>query len=122
MEQIQHDAFHAACPAREVYNRISDKWVGLVLVGLADGPQHYSDLQRTIVGVSQKMLTQTLRSLERDGLVVRAVSTQRPVRVSYSLTPLGADLLPIMRTLKHWAEHHIGRVHAARAEYDKSAP
>jgi DNA-binding HxlR family transcriptional regulator len=99
-------------------DRISDKWVSLLLNALADGPRRYSDLSRTIVGVSQKMLTQTLRTLERDGLVSRAVSPSVPVRVDYALTPLGISLLPVMQAIKEWAETHIEEVATARDAYD----
>ncbi|MBB4904919.1 winged helix-turn-helix transcriptional regulator [Actinophytocola algeriensis] len=113
-----YDAFLAACPTRKLLDRISDKWVSLVLVALADGPRRYNDIARAIAGVSQKMLTQTLRSLERDGLVVRTVTPAVPVRVDYDLTPLGRTLLPVMRSIKVWAEAHIEEVESARAEYD----
>src|SRR3712207_85026 len=85
--RVAYDAFLDVCPARKLLTRISDKWVGLVLAALADGPRRYNDLARKIAGVSQKMLTQTLRSLERDGLVSRTVIPAVPVRVDYALTP-----------------------------------
>jgi DNA-binding HxlR family transcriptional regulator len=113
-----YDAFMAACPARKLLDRISDKWVSLLLVALAGGPQRYSDLSRAIAGVSQKMLTQTLRTMERDGLVARAVTPSVPVRVDYSLTPLGVSLLPVMQSIKHWSETHIEEVEAAQLAYD----
>ena len=113
-----YDAYMAACPARDLLERISDKWVTLILNALADGPQRYSDLGRTIAGVSQKMLTQTLRALERDGMVTRTVTPSVPVRVDYELTPLGVSLLPLVQAAKAWAETHIEEVHTARAAYD----
>lgn len=113
-----YNAYLATCPAREVLERISDKWVTLVLNALADGPLRYSDLGRVVAGVSQKMLTQTLRTLERDGMVTRTVTPSVPVRVDYELTPLGAGLLPVVKAIKRWAETHIDEVHAARAAYD----
>ncbi|MFF0247036.1 IS30 family transposase [Streptosporangium sandarakinum] len=91
-----YDAYLAACPARELLDTISDKWVSLILNALADGPLRYSDLGRIIAGVSQKMLTQTLRGLKRDGLVSRTVTPSVPVRVDYALTDLGRDLQPVM--------------------------
>jgi DNA-binding HxlR family transcriptional regulator len=117
-----YDAFLAECPARKLLERISDKWVSLVLAALADGPRRYNDLSRKIAGVSQKMLTQTLRSLERDGLVSRTVIPAVPVRVDYALTPLGHTLLPVMREIKRWAESHIEEVESARADYDHLSP
>ncbi|MER7127881.1 winged helix-turn-helix transcriptional regulator [Streptosporangium saharense] len=113
-----YDAFLAACPARELLDAISDKWVSLVLNALSDGPKRYSDLGRIIAGVSQKMLTQTLRSLERDGLVSRTVTPSVPVRVDYALTDLGRDLQLLMLAIKSWAEGNIEQVHVARETYD----
>ncbi|TCO45517.1 HxlR family transcriptional regulator [Kribbella antiqua] len=114
----EYDAFLASCPARQLLDRISDKWVTLILTALADGPQRYSDLSRRIAGVSQKMLTQTLRSLERDGLLTRSVTPSVPVRVDYELTPLGTTLMPLIASIKAWAESHMTEVAAARAQYD----
>jgi DNA-binding HxlR family transcriptional regulator len=113
-----HDAFVANCPARQLLDRISDKWVTLILTALADGPQRYSDLSRRIAGVSQKMLTQTLRTLERDGLLTRSVTASVPVRVDYELTPLGRTLMPLFASIKTWAEAHMPEVQAARSSYD----
>ncbi|GAB2670963.1 winged helix-turn-helix transcriptional regulator [Kribbella swartbergensis] len=115
----EYDAFLASCPARQLLDRISDKWVTLIISALADGPQRYSDLSRRIAGVSQKMLTQTLRSLERDGLLVRSVTPSVPVRVDYELTPLGQTLLPLIASIKGWAETHMPEVAAARSQYDE---
>jgi len=98
--RIAYDAYLAACPARQILDCISDKWVSLVLNVLHDGPQRYSGLSRKIAGVSQKMLTQTLRNLERDGLVTRSVTPSVPVRVDYALTPVGQSLVPVVRAAK----------------------
>ena len=117
----EYDAFLAVCPSRQVLTRISDKWVTLILVALADAPLRYSDLGRIIAGVSQKMLTQTLRALERDGLVSRAVTAGVPARVEYQLTPLGKNLMPAVNAVKSWAEEHIGEIEASRAAYDRRA-
>ncbi|MEW2133334.1 helix-turn-helix domain-containing protein [Streptomyces sp. NPDC005435] len=114
----EYDAYLAECPARQLLDRIADKWVSLTVTALADGPKRYSDLRRRLAGVSQKMLTQTLRHLERDGLVTRTVTPAVPVRVDYELTPLGRSLLPVMRAIKDWAEDHMTEVRAARAGYD----
>ncbi|KJY42331.1 HxlR family transcriptional regulator [Streptomyces sp. NRRL B-1568] len=116
-----YDAYLAECPARQLLARIGDKWVSLVVNALADGPRRYGDLARTLVSVSQKMLTQTLRNLERDGLIARTVTPSVPVRVDYALTPLGESLLPLMRAIKAWAEDHMDDVLAARAGYDAGA-
>ena len=113
-----YDAFMAECPARHLLDRIGTKWVSLVLLALADGPQRYSDLSRRIAGVSQKMLTQTLRNLERDGLISRTVTPSVPVRVDYELTALGESLLPLVKAIRDWAETNMPKVEAARDQYD----
>ncbi|MGH3242608.1 MAG: winged helix-turn-helix transcriptional regulator [Spirillospora sp.] len=126
------DAFLAQCPSRKLLGRISDKWVTLVLAALGgDGPRpgdssgggesrsmRYSELSRQLAGVSQKMLTQTLRSLERDGLVTRTVTPTVPVTVTYELTELGLSLQELMRGIKAWAEEHMSEVLANREEHD----
>lgn len=117
--RVAYDAYIQECPTRQLLDRISDKWVSLLLTALADGPQRYSDLARRVAGVSQKMLTQTLRGLERDGLLTRTVTPAVPVRVDYELTPLGRSLLPVMHAIKGWAETYIEEVVAARAAYDR---
>ena len=114
----EYDAFMAECPARHLLDRIGTKWVSLVLLGLADGSQRYSDLSRRIAGVSQKMLTQTLRNLERDGLISRTVTPSVPVRVDYELTALGESLLPLVTAIREWAETNMPKVEAAREQYD----
>ncbi|AZM92778.1 helix-turn-helix domain-containing protein [Streptomyces sp. W1SF4] len=116
---VAYDAYLAQCPARQLLDRIADKWVSLAVNALADGPQRYSDLRRRLASVSQKMLTQTLRHLERDGLVSRTVIPAVPVRVEYELTELGRSLLPVMSAIKDWAEEHMDEVRAARAVYDE---
>ena len=114
----EFDAFLSVCPSRQLLDRLADKWVSLVLCSLAEGEQRYSEIARTIAGVSQKMLTQTLRNLERDGVIIRSITPAVPVRVSYRLTPLGESLLPVMRAVKDWAEAHMPEVQAARRRYD----
>ena len=114
-QRVAYNAFMAACPSRQVLSTISDKWVCLVVSSLSEGPLRYSELSTRIAGVSQKMLTQTLRSLERDGLVTRTVTPSVPVRVDYELTALGESLVPVIRAIKSWAESHIDEIHVARA-------
>jgi DNA-binding HxlR family transcriptional regulator len=116
----EFDAFLADCPSRVVLDRISDKWVTLVIASLADGPRRFSEVSRQLAGVSQKMLTQTLRTLERDGLVTRSVTPSVPVRVDYELTPLGHSLLEPIKHLKAWAEDHVPEVREAQEAYDRS--
>ena len=127
--KVEYDAFLAACPSRRLLDRISDKWVTLILAALGSGPDcaggpramRYSELARLLAGVSQKMLTQTLRSLERDGLVTRTVTPTVPVTVTYELTELGLSLHRLMRGLKSWAQTHMGEVLAHRGAYDRAA-
>jgi len=116
--KLEYDAFLDGCPTRELLSRLTDKWVALVIPALAGGPQRHSELAHRIAGVSQKMLTQTLRTLERDGLITRTVTASVPVRVDYALTPLGHELFPVMLAIKSWAETHMDRVFDARASFD----
>jgi DNA-binding HxlR family transcriptional regulator len=112
------DVYAADCPTRQVLNRIGDKWTTLVILLLEDGPRRFSELQRNIGGVSQKMLTQTLRSLERDGLVSRTIYAEVPPRVEYQLTPLGQTLCAPIAAIVRWSERHINEVTAAQTAYD----
>jgi DNA-binding HxlR family transcriptional regulator len=126
-----YDAFLAGCPSRQLLARVSNKWVALILAALGgDGPSprrvsvgearplRYSELSRRLAGVSQKMLTQTLRSLERDGLLIRTVIPTVPVTVNYELTELGLSLQEVMLGIKDWAEAHMDEVLANRDDYD----
>jgi DNA-binding HxlR family transcriptional regulator len=118
--KAEYDAFLAACPSRKLLDRISDKWVALVLCALGpDGELRYSEIDRILVGVSQKMLTQTLRSLERDGLLTRTVTPTVPITVSYRLTDLGRSLHHLVGGLKSWAEQNMDEVLAHRAEHER---
>ena len=118
--KFAYDAFMAQCPSRQLLDRISDKWVGLVFAALSDGPRRHGELGKIIAGVSPKMLTQTLRGLERDGLVTREITPEVPVRVDYELTELGRSLLPVMKAVKTWAEAHMDDVNVARGQYDRT--
>ncbi|WP_067828761.1 winged helix-turn-helix transcriptional regulator [Actinomadura kijaniata] len=115
------DAFAASCPSRRLLDTIGNKWASLVIVALGlEGPMRFSELSARIAGVSQKMLTQTLRNLERDGLLTRTVTPSVPVRVDYELTPLGMSLVETIGHLKEWAEAHMAEVDRAREEYDRN--
>lgn len=122
-----YNAFLSACPSRQLLDRLSDKWVVLILCALGgDGPDgdgepislRYSELSRMIAGVSQKMLTQTLRSLERDGMLTRTVTPTVPVTVDYTLTDLGLSLHRTTRELRAWAQDNMDAVQASRRQYD----
>lgn len=127
--KADYDAFLAGCPSRQLLERISDKWVTLVIAALGSGPDcdgeprpmRFSELARVLAGVSQKMLTQTLRSLEHDGLLTRTVTPTVPVTVTYELTDLGLSLHGLVRDIKGWAQQHMDDVLAARAAHDASA-
>ena len=114
----QADPYTAGCPSREVLDRIGDRWTVLLMGALAGGPRRFTELARDVEGISQKMLTQTLRGLERDGLVRRTVSGTVPVRVDYELTPLGRTLRAPIAALEGWATSHMDDVVTARASYD----
>lgn len=101
------DCFVKACPSRQVLARMGEKWSLMAVVALAQGPVRFGGLLRRLEGVSQKMLSQTLRHLERDGLVTRTVIDARPLRVDYALTERGRSLLPLAKALKGWAEANL---------------
>ncbi|MDQ1617509.1 MAG: hypothetical protein QOE19_78 [Actinomycetota bacterium] len=108
----------AGCPSRQVLDRIGDRWTVLIMGSLLDGPRRFTQLASDVEGISQKMLTQTLRGLERDGLISRTVYATVPVRVDYELTPLGDTLREPIAALERWATEHMSDVAAARAQYD----
>lgn len=116
---LQADVYAEACPSRAVLELIADKWTLLIMPALKRGPMRNGDLMRLIGGVSQKMLTQTLRELERNGLVVRIDYQEVPPRVEYALTDLGKSLAETMRRLDGWAEANISAVLAARADFER---
>jgi DNA-binding HxlR family transcriptional regulator len=115
---VEHDAFLVTCSSRVLLSRLADKWVTLVLCALVDGKTRHSALARRVTGVSQKMLTQTLRNLERDGLVGRTVTPTVPLKVEYDLTPLGRSLVDVFLQLKAWADLNMDEVASARDSYD----
>jgi DNA-binding HxlR family transcriptional regulator len=114
------DALSQACPTREILARIGDKWTVLVVTVLDEHPtRRFSQLRRDVEGVSQKMLTQTLRALERDGLVDRQVEPTVPVTVRYSLTEQGRSLARVLDHVRAWAYTNMDTIEDARARYDK---
>lgn len=115
------DVFDANCPSRSVIQMLADKWTMLVIQALSSGPMRFSELRRHINGVTQKMLTQSLRSLERDGLATRTVYATTPPSVEYALSPLGESLTVITGQMCLWAEGHMVQVLVAQRDYDKSA-
>jgi DNA-binding HxlR family transcriptional regulator len=107
------------CPVRDVLERIGDKWSVLLVAQLAHQPYRFSALLRGTEGLSQRMLTRTLRLLERDGLVAREVAPTTPPQVTYSLTPLGHSLAAALDPVTQWAVDHRDEVAAARSAYDR---
>ena len=106
------------CPVRDVLDRIGDKWSILMIMTLATRPQRFSELHRAIRDISKRMLTQTLRDLERDGLITRHVFPTKPPSVEYCLSPLGQSLLDPMASLIDWADRRYSDIHAARVRFD----
>ncbi|MFQ6404569.1 winged helix-turn-helix transcriptional regulator [Methylophilus sp. 'Pure River'] len=113
------NAYQAECPTRLMLNRIADKWTVLVLGLLENETKRFSTLQREIGGISQKMLTQTLRGLERDGLVARKIYPSVPPKVEYTITPLGNTLVGLLAALRVWSEANIEQVLLAQSHYDQ---
>ena len=113
-----YNVYVEACPTRLVLERLADKWVVLILGLLAEEPRRFNALRREIEGVSQKVLSQTLKRLERDGLISRRAFPTVPVTVEYSITPLGQTLAETIGNLTRWAETHIESVVAAQRAYD----
>jgi DNA-binding HxlR family transcriptional regulator len=107
---------NAACPSRDVLARIGDKWTALIICSLAARTMRYNELQRVVAGISQKMLTQTLRALEQDGVLTRKVYPVIPPMVEYSLTPLGRTLVKPVLAICEWAERYLPKIEAHRRE------
>lgn len=116
------DPVLAACPVRDVLDRIGDKWSVLMLLTLANGPLRFGALRRAVPDISQRMLTQTLRDLQRDGLIDRTVHPTVPPSVEYALTPLGRSLLVPLSGLVGWADECHAEIREARARFDAAAP
>ncbi|MFI0444870.1 winged helix-turn-helix transcriptional regulator [Actinomadura sp. 6N118] len=115
---MQHgDAFDPNCPTRLVLDRIGDKWSVLVVLSLRDGPRRFTQLRDMIGGITPKVLTQTLRTMERDGLLTRQVFAEVPPRVEYALTPLGLSLQRPIQAITDWAEENVNEVMTARSAH-----
>jgi len=115
---LEPNVFSAQCPTRQALDLIADKWTTLLIYLLSRGKQRYGDLHRQVGGISQKMLTQTLRKLERDGLVTRHVYPEVPPRTEYELTKLGHTLIGPLGALCEWAGTHLAELEQARKRYD----
>ncbi len=115
------NVFNSECPSRVVLDALAEKWVLLIVHVLADGPRRTSELRRAVEGISEKMLIQTLRKLERNGFVARHSFAEVPPRVEYNLTDLGRSLSDAVRALDNWVEANIGQVMQARESFDARA-
>lgn len=113
------DVMVATCPSRTSLARIANKWTAMIVIALSDGPLRFGALREAVDGISGKVLTETLRDLERDGLVSRTMYNEMPPRVEYELTPLGQTLREPLTALGRWAEAHIEDVLRAREDYDQ---
>lgn len=110
MADLRFDVMNPACPSRTVLRHLTDRWTPLVVGALEEGPLRFGELRDSIGGVTAKVLTETLRSMERDGLVTRTAHDVMPPRVDYALTPLGRTLVPPLQALRSWAQDHAAEV------------
>ncbi|MEU4206272.1 winged helix-turn-helix transcriptional regulator [Rothia terrae] len=115
------DVLDQRCPSRIALRHLTDRWTPLIVTVLASGePVRFKDLKTTIQGISPKVLTETLRTMERDGLVTREITASVPPRVDYQLTPLGLSTVEPLTALRLWAESHVSEIEHNRAAYDSS--
>jgi DNA-binding HxlR family transcriptional regulator len=121
MEVELGDCYRAACPAREILGHVTGRWGGLVLGALTNGTRRYSELRARIEGISEKMLAQTLRDLERDGLVLRRQYPAVPPRVDYTLTPGGMEVAQRVESLIGWLQDHVHELVAAQQTHESNA-
>jgi DNA-binding HxlR family transcriptional regulator len=119
MARGKYNVYAAQCPTRQALDRIADRWTALIVGLLAQRPHRFGELGRSIDGISHKVLVQTLRSLERDGLVLRQPLATNPPTVEYSLTALGQSLVGPLASIRDWAEKHIEELQAARDTYSR---
>jgi DNA-binding HxlR family transcriptional regulator len=118
-DDLRGDVYARDCPTRRLLDRIADKWTVLLLTTLNAGPMRFNALKRRVEGVSQKMLSQTLRQMERDGLITRTVEASVPVSVTYAVTPLGSRLVAALQPMIDWAETEMRVVAAAQTAFDR---
>jgi DNA-binding HxlR family transcriptional regulator len=119
--ELKPNVYSVICPSREILALIGEKWVSLIIGALASRVMRFGELKRFCEGISQKMLTQTLRKLERDGLVTRTLYAETlPIKAEYRLTELGRSLLPIVQAAKSWAEEHLHQIEENRLLFNKN--
>lgn len=112
------DVYSRNCPSRAVLNLVAGRWTALIIGSMETGPRRFGEIKRQLDGITQKVLTDKLRGLERDGIVKRTV-VERPLEVHYELTPLGLTLIGPLAAIRDWAEEHIDEVKGSRSEYDQ---
>jgi len=117
-QALKYDIYQQHCPARLFFEKIADKWVLMIINVLARDTQHFNLLKKSIQGISPKVLSQKLKMLERDGFIQRQVQNTAPIRVDYSLTPLGLEVAEMAYQLKDWAESNIEHVIFAQKRFD----
>lgn len=117
----QNDELNGRCPVRDVLDRVGDKWSALIVRELRDGPRRFGVLRRAIEDISQRMLTETLRNLQRDGFITRTVIPTTPPQVEYRLTRLGKSLEKALGALARWSAANHEAIRAARKHYDRKA-
>jgi DNA-binding HxlR family transcriptional regulator len=117
---VSEHIMREACPVAEVLDHVADKWSIGIIVAAAHGPVRFTDLERSIVGISRRMLTLNLRRLERDGLLIRTVYPTVPPKVDYRLTDIARELNDTLAVLVGWAERHRGTITSARTNYDQA--
>ncbi|AFV91142.1 Transcriptional regulator [Acidipropionibacterium acidipropionici ATCC 4875] len=115
---LAFDVMDPACPSRTVLRRLTDRWTPLIVTVLSGGSRRFGQVRDEVGGITAKVLTQTLRSMERDGLVTRSITASVPARVDYELTELGRSLIEPIQVLRGWAEAHASQVLDARASWD----
>ncbi len=118
MPQPEWNVMVSSCPSRTSLARIANKWTAMIVIALSGGPLRFGQVREAVEGISGKVLAETLRELERDGLVTRTAFDEMPPRVEYELTALGQTLRDPLTALARWAESHVGEVLTARAGYD----
>ena len=121
LDGLSADAFLSQCASRTVLNALADKWTCLLVDALKSGPVRFGGLRRKLDGITQKSLTPSLRTMERDGIVVRTVYPTIPPRVDYELSELGQSVITLMAGIKLWSETHVTEILAARDRYDERA-
>lgn len=115
---LKFNVYHPKCPSHLFFCNLADKWVLFILDSLKSEPTHFNALKKIVTGISPKVLSQKLKMLERDGFIVREMQDTRPIKVAYSLSPLGSELAQTALQFKLWAENHMQDVLLAQQKYD----